>query len=89
MELRTGVVPVFAMVLFLVAIAFFYQKKIKLKIAAGFFLLLSHGCLGFILGFYSQASQNHSIFWKQKEFNKDIEQIEIFFDYWRQHAKNL
>lgn len=69
MELRTGVVPVFAMALFLVAIAFFYQKKIKLKIAAGFFLLLSHGCLGFILGFYSQASQNHSIFWKQKQFN--------------------
>ena len=26
---------------------------------------------------------------KQKEFNKDIKQIEIFFDYWRQHAKNL
>jgi len=26
---------------------------------------------------------------KQKQFNKDIEQIEIFFDYWRQHAKNL
>tara|TARA_R100001198_G_scaffold73958_1_gene45934 strand:+ start:335 stop:538 length:204 start_codon:yes stop_codon:yes gene_type:complete len=26
---------------------------------------------------------------KQKQFNKDIEQIEIFFNYWRQHAKNL
>jgi hypothetical protein len=26
---------------------------------------------------------------KQKQFNKDIEQIEIFFSYWRQHAKNL
>jgi hypothetical protein len=26
---------------------------------------------------------------KQKQFNKDIEQIEIFFNYWKQHAKNL
>ena len=26
---------------------------------------------------------------KRKQFNKDIEQIEIFFNYWRQHAKNL
>ena len=26
---------------------------------------------------------------KQKEFNEDIEQIEIFLDYWKQHAKNL
>ena len=26
---------------------------------------------------------------QQKEFKNDIEQIEIFFNYWRQHAKNL
>ena len=26
---------------------------------------------------------------QQKEFKNDIEQIEIFFNYWRHHAKNL
>lgn len=26
---------------------------------------------------------------QQKEFKNDIEQIEIFFSYWKQHAKNL
>lgn len=26
---------------------------------------------------------------QQKEFKNDIEQIEMFFSYWRHHAKNL
>jgi len=26
---------------------------------------------------------------QQKEFKNDIEQIEIFFSYWKQHAKNI
>ncbi len=51
----------------------------KLAYLAGLFLLLSHVSLGFLLGSYSQTSQDHSIFWKQEEF-KSAKMVHIRID---------